>query len=130
MATLIRNRQIVDEPSPPELLVLEPDADLRSVADRLPGLKAIAVRFPKYADGRGYSIGRLLRERYGYRGELRAVGEIARDHLQPLARCGFDTFQLREGEDAQEALKGLDDFSVTYQASAAGPATARRASGR
>jgi len=129
MATLIRNRQIVDEPSPPELVVLEPDAGLRSLADRLPGLKAVAVRFPKYADGRGYSIGRLLRERYGYRGELRAIGEVGRDLLQPLARCGFDAFQLREGEDPQEALRGLDDFSVTYQASAAGPATARTASG-
>jgi uncharacterized protein (DUF934 family) len=121
MATLIRNRQIVDEPSPPELVVLEPDADLRSLAERLQGLEVVAVRFPKYADGRGYSIGRLLRERYGYRGELRAVGEVARDHLQQLARCGFDAFQLRAGEDPQEALRGLDDFSEAYQASAAQP---------
>jgi uncharacterized protein (DUF934 family) len=122
MATLIRNRQIVHEPSsPPDLVVLEPTDDPRSIADRLPGLKTVAVRFPKYGDGRGYSIGRLLRERYGYKGELRAVGAIARDHLQLLAQCGFDAFELREGEDAAEALKGLDDFSEAYQATAAQP---------
>ena len=122
MATLIRNRQIVDEPSPPpDLVVLEPTDDPRAIADKLPGLKLVAVNFPKYADGRGYSIGRLLRERYGYKGELRAVGVVARDHLQLMAECGFDSFQLREGEDAEEALKGLDDFSEAYQANAAQP---------
>jgi uncharacterized protein (DUF934 family) len=125
MATLIRNRQIVCEPSPPDahpdLLVLEPDDDPRRIADRLPGLKVVAVNFPKYGDGRGYSIGRLLRERYGYQGELRAVGVVARDHLRQLAQCGFDSYQLREGEEAAEALQGLDDFSEAYQASAAQP---------
>jgi len=121
MPTLIRNRQIVDEPSPPDLVVLEPGDDPRAIADKLPGLKVVAVRFPKTGDGRGYSIARLLRERYGYKGELRAVGVVARDHLQLMAQCGFDAFQLREGEDAAEALKGLDDFSEAYQASAARP---------
>ncbi|MFY9315035.1 MAG: DUF934 domain-containing protein [Burkholderiales bacterium] len=122
MAILIRNRQIVHEPSPPpELVVLQPEDDPRALAGRLPGLKAVAVNFPKYADGRGYSLGRLLRERYGYQGELRAIGVVARDQLQLLARCGFDSFQLRDGEDAVEALKGLDDFSEAYQASAAQP---------
>jgi uncharacterized protein (DUF934 family) len=122
MPTLIRNRQIVDEPSlPPDLVVLQPTDDPRTIADKLPGLKVVAVNFPKYADGRGYSIGRLLRERYGYKGELRAVGVVARDHLQLLAQCGFDSFQLREGEDAVEALKGLDDFSEAYQATATQP---------
>ena len=122
MPTLIKNRQIVDEPSPPpDLVVLEPTDDPRAIADKLPGLKLVAVNFPKYADGRGYSIGRLLRERYGYKGELRAIGVVARDHLQLLAQCGFDSFQLREGEDAKEALAGLSDFSEAYQASAAQP---------
>jgi len=79
------------------------------------------VRFPKYADGRGYSIGRLLRERHGYRGELRAVGEVARDHLQLLAQCGFDAFELRAGEDVEEALGAFEDLSESYQATAAQP---------
>ena len=121
MPTLIRNRQIVDEPSPPDLVVLEPTDDPRSLAERLPGLKVIAVNFPKYGDGRGYSIGRLLRERYGYKGELRAIGVVARDHLQLMAECGFDAFQLREGEDAQAALAAFGDISEAYQASAAQP---------
>jgi uncharacterized protein (DUF934 family) len=118
MATLIRNRQIVGEPSPPDLLVLEPTDDPRRIADRLPGLRLIAVNFPKYGDGRGYSIARLLRERYGYRGELRAIGVVARDHLRLMAQCGFDSFQLREGEDAEAALAAFDDFTEAYQASA------------
>ena len=117
MPTLIRNRQIVEQPSPPDLVVLEPTDDPRSLADRLPGLKLIAVNFPKYGDGRGYSIARLLRERYGYKGELRAIGVVARDHLQLMAQCGFDSFQLREGEDAQAALAGLDGFTGSYRAS-------------
>ena len=121
MPTLIRNRQIVAEPSPPDLVVLEPGDDPRALAERLPGLKVIAVNFPKYGDGRGYSIGRLLRERYGYKGELRAIGVVARDHLQLMAQCGFDSFQLREGEDAQAALDAFDDISEAYQASAAQP---------
>ena len=131
MPTLIRNRQIVEQPSPPDLVVLEPTDDPRTLAERLPGLKLIAVNFPKYGDGRGYSIARLLRERYGYKGELRAIGVVARDHLQLMAQCGFDSFQLREGEDAGEALKGLDDFSEAYQANAAQPVPLfRRRAGR
>ena len=131
MPTLIRNRQIVDEPSPPDLVVLEPTDDPRTLAERLPGLKLIAVNFPKYGDGRGYSIARLLRERYGYKGELRAIGVVARDHLQLMAQCGFDSFLLREGEDAQAALAALDDFSEAYQANAAQPTPLfRRRSGK
>ena len=121
MPTLIRNRQIVAEPSPPDLVVFEPTDDLAAFADRIGSLNVIAVNFPKYGDGRGYSIARLLRERYGYRGELRAVGVVARDHLQAMARCGFDSFLLREGEDAQAALATFDDFSEAYQASVAQP---------
>jgi uncharacterized protein (DUF934 family) len=81
----------------------------------------IAVNFPKYQDGRGYSTGRLLRERHGYRGELRAIGQVARDHIYFMASCGFDSFLLREGEDPQEALAAFDDFSEAYQASALQP---------
>jgi uncharacterized protein (DUF934 family) len=81
----------------------------------------IVVNFPKYQDGRGFSIARLLRERFGYKGELRAAGHITRDHLYYMAGCGFNAFELREGEDAQEALTALDAFSEAYQASVARP---------
>jgi len=118
MPSLIKDRLIVDKPSPPELVV-QPDDDLEALAGQLPGLAVVAVNFPKYADGRGYSIGRLLRERYGYKGELRATGVVALDHLQAMAQCGFDAFELRDGENAQAALAGLDAFSEAYQSSTA-----------
>ena len=131
MPTLIRNRQIVNEPSPPDLVVFEPTDDLAAKAERIGALGVIAVNFPKYGDVRGYSIARLLRERYGYKGELRAVGVVARDHLQLMAQCGFDSFLLREGEDAQAALAAFDDFSESYQANAAQPVPLfRRRAGR
>jgi uncharacterized protein (DUF934 family) len=111
-------------------VVFETD-DPAAFAERIGALKVIAVNFPKYGDGRGYSIARLLRERYGYKGELRAIGVVARDHLQLMAQCGFDSFQLREGEDAQAALAGLHDFSEAYQANAAQPVPLfRRRTGR
>jgi uncharacterized protein (DUF934 family) len=119
---LIRNRRIVDEPSlPPELVVLQPTDDPAALAGRIGGLAVIAINFPKFGDGRGYSIARLLRERYGYKGELRAVGEVARDQLHAMAQCGFDAFELRAGEDAREALRAFGDFSEQYQATAARP---------
>ena len=87
------------------------------IAGDLDHFEVIAVRFPKFVDGRGYSIGRLLRERFGWHGELRAIGDIQRDQLYYLARCGFDAFDLREGEDVQSALAAFDDFSEAYQTS-------------
>ena len=120
MAILIKNRQIVAQLSPPDL-VLEPTDDPALVAGAVGIAGVIAINFPKFGDGRGYSIARLLRERYGYTGELRAVGEVARDHLHAMAQCGFDAFQLREGENPQEALEAFGDFSEQYQATAAQP---------
>ena len=120
MATLIKDRQIVAQLSPPDL-VLEPTDDPAIAAGAVGPAGVIAVNFPKFSDGRGYSIGRLLRERYGYKGELRAVGEVARDHLHAMEQCGFNAFQLREGEDPQEALAAFGDFSDSYQATAARP---------
>jgi uncharacterized protein (DUF934 family) len=81
----------------------------------------IAVNFPKFGDGRGYSIARLLRERYGYKGELRAIGDVLHDHLHFMKQCGFDTFLLRADQDPQEALSALDTFSEGYQTSVLRP---------
>jgi uncharacterized protein (DUF934 family) len=125
MATLIRGRSIEAETAhssePGEVLRLEPTDDPASVADRLDRVARVEVNFPKFGDGRGYSIARLLRERYGYKGELRAVGEVVRDHLYYMESCGFDAFLLREGEDPVEALTGFEDFSEAYPASVARP---------
>ncbi len=77
----------------------------------------IAVDFPKFADGRGYSIAYHLRTRFGYRGELRAIGDVLRDQMFYMQRVGFDVFAARTDKDTREALKGLADFSLAYQAS-------------
>src|SRR5437764_14770222 len=125
MATLIKDRRVISEstPSPEqgEVLRLEPTDDPAAVAERLGHVARVEVNFPKFGDGRGFSIGRLLRERYGYKGELRAVGHITRDHLFFMESVGFDAFELREGEDPHEALAAFNDFSESYQASVARP---------
>lgn len=120
MKTLLQLRL---SPSPPDAgahPVLEPGDDPAALAaqygEHFAALPLIAVRFPSFTDGRGYSIARLLRERLGFRGELRAVGDIARDQLHYLARCGFDSFELREGEDVATAKAALAAFSDAYQA--------------
>ena len=77
----------------------------------------IAVDFPKFADGRGYSIAYNLRARLGYTGELRAIGDVLRDQMFYMQRVGFDAFAPRPDRDIQDALKGLSDFSETYQTS-------------
>jgi uncharacterized protein (DUF934 family) len=97
------------------VLRLGPADDPAALADRLAGAARVEVSFPKFGDGRGFSIGRLLRERYGYKGELRAVGHLTRDLLLYLERCGFDAFELRAGEDPAEALAGFEVFSTRYQ---------------
>ena len=81
----------------------------------------VAVNFPQFVDGRGYSIARSLRERYGWRGELRAIGDVLRDQLFYLSRCGFDAFALRPDQDANAALSAFDDFSDAYQTSVERP---------
>ena len=102
-------------------IVLAGSDDPAEIADDLPSVDAIAIEFPKLADGRGYSAGRLLRERYGWRGELRAVGDVQRDQLSLLERCGFDAFALRAGEDIEVALTAFHDFSEQYQGDVSEP---------
>lgn len=100
---------------------LESGEDPAAIAEDLKLLGVVAVNFPSFGDGRGYSTGRLLRERYGWKGELRAIGDIFRDQLLYLASCGFDSFVLRKGEDPHEALAGFGVFSESYQASVERP---------
>jgi uncharacterized protein (DUF934 family) len=96
---------------------LDSDEDPALLANDLQHFALIAVNFPKLGDGRGYSIARLLRERHGWQGELRAIGYVLRDLLFDLSRCGFDAFSLGAGEDPQAALSAFGDFSEGYQTS-------------
>jgi uncharacterized protein (DUF934 family) len=119
---LFRDRQgeIVDRGHPYGVW-LGPDDDAADLASSISRLASppsvVAVYFPKFADGRGYSTGTLLRTRHGWRGELRAFGDIGRDHLFNLARCGFDAFRLPPERDPHEALAAFSDFSLRYQGS-------------
>lgn len=105
-------------------LAPEDDVEVLAESGELPPL--VAVHFPAFTDGRGLSAARLLRDRYGYRGELRATGDVIRDLIPDLVRCGFDAFALREDQDTQACLGALDDFSEAYQADALRDALFRR----
>ncbi|MDR3410278.1 MAG: DUF934 domain-containing protein [Formivibrio sp.] len=93
-----------------------PDDEVESLGADAATLTLIAVEFPAFTDGRGFSAGRLLRERYGFTGELRAQGDVFKDTLNYLARCGFNSFAVLEDKDLDDALLGLDDFTEFYQA--------------
>jgi uncharacterized protein (DUF934 family) len=90
---------------------LGPDDEPESVLPWLADIPLIAIRFPVFTDGRGYSLARLLRNRHGYTGELRAVGDVLRDQLYFLHHCGFDAFQLRADQLPHEALAAFRDYS-------------------
>ena len=100
---------------------LAPVDDPAAIAPELHRFAVIAVHFPKFTDGRGYSTAALLRKRYGYRGELRAFGDVGRDQLFYLLRCGFDAFKLAPHRDPEGALASLHDFTVRYQGSVDDP---------
>ncbi|PXW23620.1 DUF934 domain-containing protein [Paraburkholderia caballeronis] len=94
---------------------LAPDSEPADLANDFDRLALIGVDFPVFRDGRGYSIARLLRERYGYNGELRAIGDVLRDQLLYLERCGFDAFAVRADKDIQDALNAFGEFTIKYQ---------------
>ena len=94
---------------------LEGAEDPAAIAGDLASLGVIAIYFKHFTDGRGYSIARLLRERYGWRGELRAIGDVLRDNVHYLSRCGFDSFALRADQNPAAALTAFNDFTNAYQ---------------
>jgi uncharacterized protein (DUF934 family) len=96
---------------------LSPAHAVEELAADIPGLALIAVEFPNASDGRGYSQGRLLRERLGFSGELRAVGTgVRQDQVFLLCRCGFDAIEVADGEDLEAARRALERYDVAYQA--------------
>lgn len=96
--------------------LLMSDTELNpELAAELSKALAIAVDFPAFTDGRGYTIARLLRERYGYSGEVRAVGDVLVDQLDYMRRCGFSAMALRDDQHPEDALRALSFISVRYQ---------------
>lgn len=96
---------------------LASDERPEQLKDDAKSLPLIAVDFPNFADGRGYSIAYNLRARVGFDGELRAIGDVLRDQLFYMSRVGFNAFATREDRSIDDALKGLTDFSEAYQTS-------------
>ena len=95
---------------------LEPGEEPADLAGDLRHLPMVAVHFPAFKDGRGYSYARELRTRYRFEGEVRAVGDVLQDQLFYMHRVGFNAFEVRADRDIEEALaNGLRPFSVTYQ---------------
>ena len=81
----------------------------------------MAVDFPKFTDGRGYTVARRLRTQLGYEGPLRATGDVLPDQVFYLRRCGFDELDLRDDENIEDARSALSTFSVVYQGDASDP---------
>ena len=103
-------------------LLIQPDERVEDLAADLDYFIVIAVNFPKFVDGRGYSTASLLRQRYKYQGELRAVGDVLHDQLFYMQRVGFDSYALKDGKNVSVAIEaGFSPFSDAYQASTSQP---------
>lgn len=100
-------------------LWLAADEDPHDAAPWLSTLAIIAIDFPSFTDGRGYSSAYWLRARLGWQGDVRAVGDVQRDQLYYMRRVGFTSFALRADRSAHDALGAFDDFAASYQASVA-----------
>jgi uncharacterized protein (DUF934 family) len=108
-------RTALDGRNAPLGIRLKSDERAETIAADLDRFDVVALEFPAFKDGRAYSTARLLRERYRYTGELRAVGEVLRDQLQFMLRCGFDAFEYAGKTAADEAVAAFDEIGVVYQ---------------
>ncbi len=97
---------------------LSSDQEAKDIADDLEHFEVVSLHFPVFRDGRPFTTARLLRERHGFAGELRAVGDVLRDQIFYMHRCGFNSFVVREDRSVEDALKAFDDFTITYQSAA------------
>ena len=98
--------------------------DLDDLVPYLDRLAAVALVFPSFRDGRAYSQARLLRERHGYDGELRATGQVLRDQFVFMSRAGFDAFEVKKDADADAFAETVKRYSVFYQPTGDGRVTA------
>jgi uncharacterized protein (DUF934 family) len=130
--TVLKNGEIVTDPiatSPLEEWLaagnnragvqLSPDQPPECIAEHLDQIPVVAIEFPVFSDGRGFSYGRQLREQYGYQGEIRAVGHLIRDQYLFLQRCGFDAIGVSDNDDGggtvSEWKLAMEEYSLFYQ---------------
>jgi uncharacterized protein (DUF934 family) len=100
---------------------LDSDEQATALAGSLDKLALVALNFPKFVDGRSSSTAFVLRRQYGYQGELRAIGEVLRDQLFYMKRCGFTTFELEETVKLEDARRAFSDFRDNYQSTVEEP---------
>lgn len=99
---------------------LEADEEVEALAYDLPRLSVVALAFPKFGDGRAYSYAALLRERFKYQGEIRAVGDVLREQAGFMVRCGFDAFEPADGSTPEDWERAAHRFRHVYQRSTSG----------
>jgi len=117
----LNNQSVLENHSGAVGLWINGGEEIEGIAQSIVTAPVIAINFPKFVDGRGFSVARLLRDRYGFKGELRAVGQIIRDQLFFLKRCGFNAFEFDSEIDLDEGAQSLADFSDAYQVAADQP---------
>jgi uncharacterized protein (DUF934 family) len=106
-------------------VLLAPDDKVEDIAADLPRLALVALQFTGPGEGRGYTAAKLLRQRYHYTGEIRAIGHVKQDQLYLMTRCGIDAFELSPTEKPEEALATLARFKVAYTPGAPLPSLTR-----
>ena len=109
---------------------LESHEEVEALAYDLPQLALVALAFPKFGDGRAYSYARLLRERFGFKGEVRAVGDVLREQAGNMVRCGFDAFEPADGSSLEDWQRASQRFRHVYQRSSDGRTPAFEERGR
>lgn len=114
-------RQELDEYSGNIAIWLDSNEQVEQIGDELHSFPLIALNFPVFSDGRSYTNARELRQRYGFKGEVRAIGDVLRDQLYYMAQCGFDTFELRHDQDPALCLDAFSDFNTGYQSTIVQP---------
>jgi len=123
-ARFLGDAQSLARRAAPTGVVWPNNRDLDDLVPWLDRLAVVALVFPSFRDGRAYSQARLLRERHGYRGELRATGQVLRDQFLFMLRAGFDAFEVKKQSDAEAFAGTVNRYSVFYQPTGDGRLTA------
>jgi uncharacterized protein (DUF934 family) len=118
------DRKLLVERAEPVGIKLKSDESPELIADDLGQISLVALEFPQFRDGRAYSYARMLRDRFGFEGEVRAVGDVLMEQLHFMLRTGFDAFELQSDDPLQQFETAMADFSVWYQPAADGRTTA------